>query len=227
MAKAKGATAHRRPRSSRSLGLSASPRRRRALVEVEVDCSSEDNYLFAYLADEQTLGIFVRTLAPQSSGTLLTLRFLATEPRIPVTDVAAGLSERVAQIEADLEHELEAEEIDADMEAEISAELDAELARIQLPSRLAALSARDAAMGTARIKKIADVDELVPSGDGALDDGDDEAELCLDGEVIWVNPYRPSVKDNLHPGMGIRLPPLEERTRARLFALVGRFAYLT
>ncbi len=224
MAKAKGAAAHRRPRSSRSLGLTASPRRRRALVEVEVDCSSEDNYLFAYLADEQTLGIFVRTLAPQSSGTLLTLRFLATEPRIPVTDVAAGLSERAAQIEADLKHELETE-VGADMEAEISAELDAELARAQSPSRFAALSTRDAAMGTTRIKKVIDVDELVPAGDGALED--EEAELCLDGEVIWVNPYRPSVKDNLHPGMGIRLSPLEERTRARLFALVGRFAYLT
>lgn len=224
MAKAKGAAAYRRPRSSRSLGLSPGPRRRRALVEVEVDCSSEDNYLFSYLADEQTLGIFVRTLAPQSSGTLLTLRFLTTEPRIPVTDVAAGLSERAAQIEADLEHQLEAE-LDAEMEAEISAELDADLARLQSPSSLAAMSGRDVAMGTARIKKITDVDELVPADDGALEDDDDE--LCLDGEVIWVNPYRPSVKDNLHPGMGVRLSPMAERTRARLFALVGRFAYLT
>lgn len=227
MAKAKGAAAYRRPRSSRSLGLSPGPRRRRALVEVEVDCSSEDNYLFSYLADEQTLGIFVRTLAPQSSGTLLTLRFLTTEPRIPVTDVAAGLSERAAQIEADLEHQLEAE-LDAEMEAEISAELDADLARLQSPSSLAAMSGRDVAMGTARIKKITDVDELVPTRGGVLEDlDDDEAELRLDGEVIWVNPYRPSVKDNLHPGMGIRLSPLGDRTRARLFALVGRFAYLT
>src|SRR5690242_14614206 len=26
----------------------------------------------------------------------------------------------------------------------------------------------------------------------------------VEGEVIWVNPYRPGAPDNLHPGMGIR-----------------------
>jgi hypothetical protein len=97
MAKAKGAAAaQRRPRSSRSLGIG----RRRHLVEVEVDCTSEDNYLFSYLTDTQILGIFVRSLAPQPSGTLLTLRFLASEPRLPVTDIANELTERAAAIEA-------------------------------------------------------------------------------------------------------------------------------
>src|SRR3954466_14946024 len=29
------------------------------------------------------------------------------------------------------------------------------------------------------------------------------SQIELEGEVIWVNPYRPGVPDNLHPGMGI------------------------
>ncbi|MEZ4360750.1 MAG: PilZ domain-containing protein [Kofleriaceae bacterium] len=140
MAKAKGA-AQRRPRSARGTtdATSTSSRRRRHLVEVDVDYGSEDNYLFSYLTDSTTTGIFVRTLAPQPAGTHLSLRF------------APAASDR------------------------------------------------------------ADADES----------------LEIEGEVIWVNPYRPSVKDNLHPGMGIRFVELDEATRRRLLALVGRFAYLT
>lgn len=104
-----------------------------------MDYGSEDNYLFSYLTDSTTTGIFVRTLAPQPAGTHLSLRF------------APAASDR------------------------------------------------------------ADADES----------------LEIEGEVIWVNPYRPSVKDNLHPGMGIRFVELDEATRRRLLALVGRFAYLT
>jgi Tfp pilus assembly protein PilZ len=140
MAKAKGA-AQRRPRSAKSSSATASlsqGRRRRHLVEIDVDYGSEDNYLFSYLADSGTTGIFVRTLAPLPAGTHLSLRFVGAE--------------------------------------------------------------------------------------GAL--GDLE-QLEIEGEVIWVNPYRPSVKDNLHPGMGIRFVELDDETRRRLLALVGRFAYLT
>src|SRR5580704_8201451 len=32
----------------------------------------------------------------------------------------------------------------------------------------------------------------------------------VEGEVIWVNPYRPGTPDNLHPGMGIRFVELED-----------------
>src|SRR4051794_37677363 len=34
------------------------------------------------------------------------------------------------------------------------------------------------------------------------DEGD--APVECEGEVIWINPFRPGTMDNLHPGMGIR-----------------------
>jgi type IV pilus assembly protein PilZ len=49
----------------------------------------------------------------------------------------------------------------------------------------------------------------------------------VEGEVIWVNPYRPGTPDNLHPGMGIRFVDLENDVRDRLLELVRRFAYLS
>jgi uncharacterized protein (TIGR02266 family) len=51
--------------------------------------------------------------------------------------------------------------------------------------------------------------------------------LELEGEVIWVNPYRPGVPDNLHPGMGIRFLDLDDRARDQLLDLIRRFAYLS
>jgi uncharacterized protein (TIGR02266 family) len=127
MAKAKGITA--KP--------SLDPAERRAaprvLVDLEVDCASEDNYLFAYITDISATGIFVRTTAPEQPGTHINLR-LSTE---------------------------------------------------------------------------------------------DDAALELEGEVIWVNPYRPGTPDNLHPGMGIRFINLDNELRDRLFELIRRFAYLS
>ena len=52
-------------------------------------------------------------------------------------------------------------------------------------------------------------------------------ELEVEGEVIWVNPYRPGTPDNLHPGMGIRFVGLDHDTRAQLLELIRRFAYLS
>ena len=49
----------------------------------------------------------------------------------------------------------------------------------------------------------------------------------VEGKVIWVNPYRPGVPDNLHPGMGIRFVALDDELRDRLLELVRRFAYLS
>ncbi len=49
----------------------------------------------------------------------------------------------------------------------------------------------------------------------------------VEGEVIWVNPYRPGTPDNLHPGMGIRFVGLDDDLRERLLELVRRFAYLS
>lgn len=47
-----------------------------------------------------------------------------------------------------------------------------------------------------------------------------------EGEVIWVNPYRPGAPDNLHPGMGIRFVALDDELRQRLLELIRRFAFL-
>jgi uncharacterized protein (TIGR02266 family) len=49
----------------------------------------------------------------------------------------------------------------------------------------------------------------------------------VEGEVIWVNPYRPGTPDNLHPGMGIRFLSLDNELRDRLIELIRRFAYLS
>jgi uncharacterized protein (TIGR02266 family) len=55
----------------------------------------------------------------------------------------------------------------------------------------------------------------------------DPGHLEVEGEVIWVNPYRPGAPDNLHPGMGIRFVCLDSDLRDRLLALIRRFAYLS
>jgi len=52
-------------------------------------------------------------------------------------------------------------------------------------------------------------------------------QIELEGEVIWINPFRPGAPDNLHPGMGIRFVALDEELRDRLLELVRRFAYLS
>ncbi|MEJ7599283.1 MAG: TIGR02266 family protein [Kofleriaceae bacterium] len=48
-----------------------------------------------------------------------------------------------------------------------------------------------------------------------------------EGQVIWVNPYRPGTPDNLHPGMGVRFVGLDDDVRHRLLELIRRFAYLS
>lgn len=56
---------------------------------------------------------------------------------------------------------------------------------------------------------------------------DASPQIEIEGEVIWVNPFRPGAPDNLHPGMGIRFVDLDDDVRDRLLELVRRFAYLT
>jgi uncharacterized protein (TIGR02266 family) len=121
------ASMRNRPASERR----ASPR---VLVDLEVDYRSEENFLFAYITDISTTGIFIRTHQPEPAGTELNLRF-------------------------------------------------------------------------------------VPEGE--------DAPLELEGEVIWVNEFRPSAPDNLNPGMGVRFLRLDDATKARLYELVRRIAYLT
>jgi uncharacterized protein (TIGR02266 family) len=54
-----------------------------------------------------------------------------------------------------------------------------------------------------------------------------ETALEIEGQVIWVNPYRPGTPDNLHPGMGVRFVGLDDELRHRLLELIRRFAYLS
>jgi uncharacterized protein (TIGR02266 family) len=50
--------------------------------------------------------------------------------------------------------------------------------------------------------------------------------LELEGEVIWVNPYRPDALANLDPGMGVRFVALRTVVRQRLLELIRRIAYI-
>jgi len=56
---------------------------------------------------------------------------------------------------------------------------------------------------------------------------DDSGPIEVEGEVIWVNPYRPGAPDNLHPGMGVQFVDFDDDLRDRLLELVRRFAYLS
>lgn len=56
---------------------------------------------------------------------------------------------------------------------------------------------------------------------------DSGPQIEVEGEVIWVNPFRPGSADNLHPGMGIRFVALDDDLKDRLLELVRRFAYLS
>lgn len=59
------------------------------------------------------------------------------------------------------------------------------------------------------------------------DDDNSTTKIEVEGEVIWVNPYRPGAPDNLHPGMGIRFVGLDDEVRDQLLELIRRFAYLS
>lgn len=59
------------------------------------------------------------------------------------------------------------------------------------------------------------------------DGRDAPTSLEVEGEVIWVNPYRPGQPDNLHPGMGIRFVGIDDDVRHALIELIRRFAYLS
>lgn len=105
----------------------------RVLLNLEVDYLQEDTFLFAYVMDLSTLGIFIRSTTPLPPGTHLNLRFTLPTERRP----------------------LEAE-----------------------------------------------------------------------GEVIWVNTFRPGDFSSLNPGMGVRFVELERSDRRRIRRLVRTMAYL-
>lgn len=54
---------------------------------------------------------------------------------------------------------------------------------------------------------------------------DGDSRLELQGEVVWINPYRPH-GENLNPGMGVRFSNLTPDLRERVVELVRTIAYL-
>ena len=54
---------------------------------------------------------------------------------------------------------------------------------------------------------------------------DEDDPLVLDGEVTWVNKYRPN-GENINPGMGVRFIELTPDRREQVVALVRTVAYL-
>jgi PilZ domain len=68
--------------ATEAIDVAGAERRRaqRLLVDLEVDYQCEDNYLFAYISDISSTGIFVRTTTPHPPGTRLNLRFAPPAP---------------------------------------------------------------------------------------------------------------------------------------------------
>jgi uncharacterized protein (TIGR02266 family) len=50
--------------------------------------------------------------------------------------------------------------------------------------------------------------------------------LELEGEVIWIHPYRPGHAESLNPGMGIRFVDLGDDDRGHLANFIKTFALL-
>ncbi len=105
----------------------------RVLLNIEVDYSSEDTFLFAYITDMSNRGIFIHTNTPEPIGTLLNLDFA-------------------------------------------------------LPG--------------------------------------EEGRLAVEGEVMWVNTFRPGDFENINPGMGVRFTEIEDDQQRQITKLVQRIAYL-
>ncbi|MBA3397591.1 MAG: TIGR02266 family protein [Deltaproteobacteria bacterium] len=69
--------------------------------------------------------------------------------------------------------------------------------------------------------------QLPPPETNARRGAKPDMKIEVEGEVIWVNPYRPGAPDNLHPGMGVRFVGLDDEVRDQLLELIRRFAYLS
>mgnify|MGYP002641960609 FL=1 len=57
----------------------------RVLLNIEVDYSSGDTFLFAYITDMSTKGIFIHTNTPEAVGTMLNLEFTIPGESKPLT----------------------------------------------------------------------------------------------------------------------------------------------
>lgn len=50
--------------------------------------------------------------------------------------------------------------------------------------------------------------------------------LAVEGEVIWINSFRPGDFNNINPGMGIKFVELESGVKEQLLELIRKIAYL-
>ena len=50
--------------------------------------------------------------------------------------------------------------------------------------------------------------------------------MALEGEVIWINAFRPGDFNNLNPGMGVQFIDLGDEEKAQLLELIRKVAYL-
>jgi len=57
-------------------------------------------------------------------------------------------------------------------------------------------------------------------------DPGDGPEMNLEGQVMWVNSYRPGDPDNINPGMGIQFLELDPVDYQRIKQLIRTFAFL-
>lgn len=55
---------------------------------------------------------------------------------------------------------------------------------------------------------------------------EDESTMALEGEVIWINAFRPGDFNNLNPGMGVRFTELTDDQKGKLMDLIRKVAYL-
>jgi len=51
-------------------------------------------------------------------------------------------------------------------------------------------------------------------------------EFMVEGQVVWINSYRPGDPDSINPGMGIQFVDTDPEIQRRLTKLVRTFAYL-
>lgn len=54
----------------------------------------------------------------------------------------------------------------------------------------------------------------------------DQRPLELEGEVCWINPFRPGDFSNLNPGMGVKFIDMTDEQRRRIRHVVKTLAYL-
>jgi type IV pilus assembly protein PilZ len=50
--------------------------------------------------------------------------------------------------------------------------------------------------------------------------------MALEGEVIWINAFRPGDFNNLNPGMGVKFVDLTDEDKAQVLDLIRKVAYL-